>query len=158
MSRFHTIVIHCTATREGQEITVDQIRKWHTDPKPRGRGWSDIGYHFVVMLDGSVEVGRPLTRNGAHVLGHNTNTIGIVYVGGVDENLTPKDTRTPEQKEAINCHIENLLHYHKNIKEIKGHRDFSEDTNKNGVLEPFEWMKVCPCYNAIEEHKHLLEL
>jgi N-acetylmuramoyl-L-alanine amidase len=84
------IIWHCSATREGVDVSVDTIRSWHKD-----RGFSDIGYHYVILLDGSVRDGRPIERVGAHVERHNLDSIGICYVGGVDENGKPKDTRTP---------------------------------------------------------------
>jgi len=147
--RIDYLVMHCTATREGQHITVDQIRKWHTN-----KGWSDIGYHYVIYLDGSIHEGRPVTRIGAHVRGYNKHSIGITYVGGVDHNLAPKDTRTPEQKIAIERLLKSLKCYHPKAK-ILGHRDFSPDKNNNGIIEPFEWMKACPCYDAITEHQNI---
>lgn len=147
--RIDYIVMHCTATKENQYISVDDIRRWHVD----GNGWSDIGYHYVVYLDGSIHLGRDVSIQGAHVKGFNKKSIGVVYVGGVDENLAPKDTRTQAQKDAIDELLCELTEMYKGAK-IKGHRDFSPDKNNNGIIEPFEWMKVCPCYDAIEEHKH----
>ena len=145
--RIDHAVVHCTATREGQHITVDQIRQWHLK-----RGWSDIGYHFVIYIDGTIAIGRPIQRVGAHVKGYNKNSIGITYVGGVDKNLAPKDTRTPEQKKAIIYLLENIKAVHPEAI-IKGHRDFSPDKNNNGIIEPFEWLKHCPCFDAETEYK-----
>lgn len=144
------LVVHCTATREGQDISVAQIRDWHVN----GRGWSDIGYHYIVDIHGNLHEGRPVTRQGAHVKGFNKNSIGIVYVGGVDRNMTPKDTRTDAQKGELDTLLCNLREFYPDA-EIKGHRDFSPDKNKNGIIEPFEWMKVCPCFDAQEEYKNL---
>ena len=75
------IIIHCTATPEGREFSIDDIRRWH-----RARGFADVGYHFVIHLDGSVSTGRPLTQAGAHCAGHNNNSIGVAYVGGKELN------------------------------------------------------------------------
>ena len=72
------IVIHCAATRPSMDIGADEIRVWHVED----RGWNDIGYHFVIRRDGTVEKGRPITVQGAHVRGHNKNSIGICLVGG----------------------------------------------------------------------------
>lgn len=92
------IILHCTATPEGIDYTVDQVRDWHV----RGNGWSDIGYHYLIHLDGTISVGRPLEKIGAHCTGHNAHSIGICYVGGyAPDGKTPKDTRTPQQREAI---------------------------------------------------------
>ena len=84
------LIVHCTASREGVNQTVAAIRKYHVNQ----RGWSDIGYHFVVYLDGTVHAGRPLDKIGAHCTGHNSYSIGICYVGGLDKNGKSKDTRT----------------------------------------------------------------
>ena len=77
MRKIDTIVLHCSATPEGRAVSVPTIRKWHTDPKPKGRGWSDIGYHFVIGLKGEIWPGRPIGRKGTHVGGHNATSIGI---------------------------------------------------------------------------------
>ena len=134
MRKINEIIIHCSATREGQEISVDTIRQWHIR-----RGWSDIGYHFVIYLDGSVHEGRPLERIGAHTIGHNRNSIGVCYIGGMNKEYTKaKDTRTTAQKESL----ENLLMSYKNkYKDIKiyGHRDFAN--------------KACPSFDATSEYK-----
>ena len=149
------LVVHCTATREGQHITVEDIRRWHTKPKKQGgRGWSDIGYHYVIYLDGSIHEGRPVTRIGAHVKGFNKHSIGITYVGGVGENLAPKDTRTPQQKASLLWLLDELKCYYPGAK-IWGHRDFSPDKNNNGIIEPFEWMKACPSFDAKGEYSGL---
>ena len=72
MRHINRIILHCTATREGRDYSVDTIRKWHTD-----KGWSDIGYHYLVARDGAIYEGRPVERMGAHVRGYNANSIGI---------------------------------------------------------------------------------
>ncbi len=98
MRQIDKIILHCTATPEGQDFTVEQIRDCHV----RGFGWNDIGYHFVIYRDGSVHVGRPLEIAGAHCKGYNAHSIGIAYVGGyASDGKTPKDTRTPAQREAL---------------------------------------------------------
>lgn len=83
MRVINKIIIHCAATPEGKDYTVDQIRQWHTTPKPNGNGWKDIGYHFVIYRDGSVHPGRPIEQIGAHTSGYNANSIGICYMGVV---------------------------------------------------------------------------
>ena len=143
------LVVHCTATREGQDISVNQIRQWHLN-----RGWSDIGYHYVIDLDGNIHEGRPVWRIGAHVRGYNRYSIGITYVGGVSSLLSPKDTRTPQQKSALRNLLIELKKLYPNAK-IQGHRDFSKDINNNGVIEPFEWLKACPSFDAKTEYKNI---
>lgn len=92
--RITEIILHCTATKVGRPCTVEAIRACHV----KERGFSDIGYNFVIYADGSVHTGRSLDISGAHCVGHNAHSIGISYVGGLDANGKPKDTRTPAQK------------------------------------------------------------
>ena len=143
------LVVHCTATREKQHITVDQVRKWHTD-----KGWSDIGYHYLIYLDGTIKKGREDYKIGAHVKGFNKNSIGIAYVGGVDKDLKPKDTRTEAQKETLCELLKELKSLYLNA-EIRGHRDFSKDLNNNGVIEPFEFSKACPSFDSFDEYDYI---
>lgn len=97
MRKITEIIIHCAATPEGKDFTVQQIDAWH-----RQRGFKCIGYHFVIYRDGSIHNGRPLSQIGAHCSGHNANSIGICYIGGcAKDGKTPKDTRTEEQKAAL---------------------------------------------------------
>ena len=139
MRKINEICIHCSATPEGRHVTVATIRKWH-----KARRWKDIGYHFVIYLDGSVHKGRPVEQTGAHVAGRNKNTIGVCYVGGVEKDgKTPKDTRTPAQKSALLILLKQLLRDHPGIKVISGHHDYAA--------------KACPCFPARKEYAHLLK-
>lgn len=139
------IVIHCTATKEGQHVTRDEIRGWH-----KKRGWSDIGYHWVVYLDGMIVKGRPESQPGAHVAGFNTGSIGIVYVGGLDKDGKAKDTRTPEQKLALAL-IAREVHSRYPDAKFMGHRDCSPDKDGDGKVEKHEWLKDCPCFAVADE-------
>jgi N-acetylmuramoyl-L-alanine amidase len=151
MRPLDTIAVHCTATPEGNEYSVDMIRGWH-----KQLGWSDIGYHFVVHLDGKVDSGRPLEKIGAHVAGHNTGSIGISYIGGcASDGKTAKDTRTPAQKTALRKLIGDLVKQYPTIKVVKGHRDYSPDLNGDGKITQREWLKACPCFDAIPEYADL---
>jgi len=115
------VIVHCTATREGQHFTVDQIRQWHLK-----NGWNDIGYHWVVYLDGSIHLGRPESLVGSHVAGRNTGTIGVVYVGGVAaDGKTPKDTRTPAQKAALLQLVKDRIQKYPTIKKVTGHNQYA---------------------------------
>lgn len=143
------IVVHATATKQGQNFTAKDIDRWH-----KQRGWSGIGYHYVIDIYGNLEKGRPENRIGAHVKGYNRNSIGVVYVGGLNKNLAPKDTRTNAQKEALKTLLKSLKTRYPKAK-ILGHRDFSKDLNGNGIIEPFEFIKACPCYDAKTEYKTL---
>jgi N-acetyl-anhydromuramyl-L-alanine amidase AmpD len=149
----HTLVWHCTATPEGKEFSRADIDKMH-----RARGFSGgIGYHKLVHLDGSVSEGRPESQVGAHVSGHNTGTIGYSYVGGLDAKGKPKDTRTPEQMQTmIRLTREAAARY--GLRAVVGHRDLSPDLDHDGIVEPHEWVKVCPCFSAAVEYGALLQL
>lgn len=140
------IVVHCTATKAGKDFTVTEIRAMH-----KARGFSDIGYHYLVRLDGRIEPGRDVDVIGAHVSGHNSHSIGVSYVGGLDASGKAKDTRTENQKNALL----NLLMMLRKLypkATISGHRDFSPDKNGNGIVEPSEWIKDCPCFDARKEY------
>lgn len=144
-SKTDMLVWHCTATREGEEVTKETITKWHLD-----RGFSDIGYHIIVHLDGSIELGRPIDQAGAHAKGYNYRSIGACYVGGFDKHLQAKDTRTPEQKIAMRA-ITTLLCEIYPIKHVIGHRDLSVDLNEDGAITPDEWMKACPSFSVAQD-------
>lgn len=134
--KINEIIVHCTATAEGKDFKVLDIDKWH-----RAKGWDGIGYHQVVYLDGSVHPGRPMDKVGAHCLGHNQNSIGVVYVGGVaSDGKTPKDTRTPEQKAALRKLLTDLKRKYPGAT-IHGHRDFAN--------------KACPSFDATTEYKDI---
>ena len=95
--KINEIIVHCSATPEGKDYSVDTIRQWHLQ-----RGFSDIGYHYVIYRDGSIHTGRYESIIGAHCAGHNANSIGVCYIGGcASDGKTPKDTRTAEQKQSL---------------------------------------------------------
>ena len=152
MKTIDAIVIHCSATRANQDVRAADIDKWHKE-----RGFACIGYNYVIDLDGTVETGRPLTRDGAHCntaglsgVSYNKHSIGICYVGGLDENGNAADTRTPEQKKALSELVYKLMEEYP-IVEVIGHRDASPDKNGNGVIEQNEWIKQCPCFDVRAE-------
>lgn len=152
MKTIDSIVIHCTATRAGQDVRAADIDKWHKE-----RGFACIGYNYVIDLDGTVEVGRPLNRNGAHCntagtsgVSYNKHSIGIVYVGGLDWAGMPADTRTPAQKQAMAELVYKLIAEYP-IVEVIGHRDASPDKNLDGKITPNEWIKQCPCFDVRAE-------
>ena len=123
MRSIDKIIVHCSATREGQHVTVQQIRQWHLQ-----RNFVDIGYHYVIYLDGTVHKGRPLEKAGAHCKGHNAHSIGICYVGGLDRQGKPKDTRTAAQKAALLSLIRELKHRFPGAT-VHGHREFANKAN-----------------------------
>ncbi len=118
MRQIKQIAIHCSATPEGVDFSADDIRGWHLQ-----RGWSDIGYHFVIRLNGDIEEGRPIEKTGAHVKGYNSQSIGICLVGGLDDNQQPKATFTDNQLIALEGLLTGLSAFCPNA-EILGHRDF----------------------------------
>jgi len=139
------IVLHSAATTRDMDIDISTVRKWHVE----GNGWSDVGYHYFIKRDGTIEHGRDLRRSGAHVKGYNSESIGICYAGGIDESGRPEDNRTGAQIESLII----LCKYLKSTSimqdaEIVGHRDFSTDRNKDGEITKDEWMKACPCFSA----------
>lgn len=102
--QINEIILHCSATPEGRHVTTADIKRAHLN-----RGFSDIGYHYVVYLDGSVHKGRDVNLSGAHCTGHNAHSIGVCYIGGVDKNMKPKDTRTSAQKTSLVKLVSKLL-------------------------------------------------
>lgn len=152
MKTIDAIVIHCSATRAGQDVRASDIDKWH-----RERGFAMIGYNYVIDLDGTVEKGRPLTMDGAHcntagLSGkvYNKHSIGICYVGGLDKHGRPADTRTPAQKMALAKLVNELILKYP-IVEVIGHRDASPDKNGDGKITQNEWVKTCPCFDVKAE-------
>ena len=146
------IVIHCTASRAGQDLRASDIDKMHKE-----RGFACIGYNYVIDLDGTIEEGRKLDRDGAHCntaglsgKSYNKHSIGIEYVGGLDENGEPADTRTPEQIKAMVDLVYRLMDEYP-IKEVIGHRDASPDKDGDGTIEKNEWIKQCPCFDVRAE-------
>lgn len=138
MREIKRIIIHCSATPEGRDVTVDDIRRWHVD----GNGWSDIGYHYVVDIEGCVHGGRPIDRAGAHTKGHNKDSVGICYVGGVDKDMKPKDTMTDQQEHAVRELIYALRMVTDNDISIHGHNEFAA--------------KACPSFKVSEKFKDIL--
>lgn len=136
MRSINELIWHCTATPEGREVSVKEIDAWH-----RARGWSGIGYHKVVHLNGNVENGRPISAIGAHVEGHNTGTIGFVYVGGTTKDGTAKDTRTADQKASMLSLTKDAISQFK-LRKVTGHREYAT--------------KACPCFDAYAEYNHLI--
>ena len=132
MRTINELIIHCSATAEGKDFTAADIDRWH-----RAQGWSCIGYHFVIRLDGTVEPGRSIDKAGAHCSGHNANSLGICYIGGLaPDGKTPKDTRTPAQRLSLRNLITTLRHIYPGIA-LHGHRDYAN--------------KACPCFDVRKE-------
>lgn len=145
------IIVHCSDTPEGRHHTVADIRTWH-----KAKGWNDIGYHYVVYIDGSIHNGRSVDISGAHCSGHNSNSIGVCYVGGCEGEVKngkivpktdkngyhiAKDTRTWEQKKSLVYLLKELRTLYPKAK-IYGHHDFDKG-------------KACPSFDAKAEYKDI---
>ena len=130
------IIVHCAYTPAGKYFDIEDIRKWHVEEN----GWKDVGYHFIVLLDGTIQIGRDIDEIGAHVRGHNIDSVGICYIGGKDYcNKKSKDTRTKAQKETLVDLIKVLKKIYTEAK-VYGHNDFDK-------------RKTCPCFDAKTEYE-----
>ena len=158
MKTIDSIIIHCSATRAGQDLRAKNIAKMHLT-----RGFNQIGYNFVIDLDGTVENGRPLSIDGAHCntkgfsgVSYNKHSVGICYIGGLDESGKPADTRTEAQKNALRDLVAKLCKEYPII-ELLGHRDTSPDANGSGEVESFEFIKSCPCFDVRSEFSNFMK-
>lgn len=132
------IAIHCSATKPDQNITMETIRQWHLD-----KGWSDIGYNFVIERDGTTKGGRDLDGDGdhfeeigAHVRGYNSKAIGICLAGGIDKSGKPDSNFTRHQYKSLETLVEQIKGmYPDSI--VQGHRDFPNVA------------KACPSFDAV---------
>lgn len=130
MRPIHELVVHCSATPAGKPFRAADIDRWH-----RERGFDGLGYHYVICLDGSIEPGRPLEEKGAHVAGHNANSVGICLIGGVDAKGRAANTFNAAQFEALENVLLALRAKFPRAR-ILGHRDFP------GVR------KACPSFDV----------
>ena len=138
MRDMNEIVVHCTATNpswyadKDAEDVVNEIRRWHTQE----RGWSDIGYHFIIHRNGQIKTGRPITRTGAHTKGRNKGSIGIALVGGrggaADDAFL--DNFTADQERELRALIDSLKEEFPTISTVSGHNDYAS--------------KACPCFDV----------
>lgn len=132
------IIVHCTATSPATLVTIKKIDEWH-----KARGFQGIGYHFVVDRDGTILGGRPLDAVGAHCMGHNHDSVGIAWVGGIsDKSGIPQDNRTAAQKASLKTLIKVLKEIYPSINHVWGHNHYKRS-------------KACPCFDA---HKELNDL
>ena len=158
MKTIDSIIIHCSATHAGQDLRAKDIDRMH-----KQRGFNQIGYNFVIDLDGTVENGRSLSIDGAHCntkgfseQSYNKHSLGICYIGGLDINGKAADTRTEAQRIALRDLVEKLCRDYPII-EVLGHRDTSPDLNDNGEVEPFEYIKACPCFDVRKEFSNFMK-
>lgn len=127
------IIIHCSATKPSMDIGVDTIRDWHVN----GNGWDDIGYHYVIRRDGTVETGRDLSVSGAHAAGYNLDSVGICVAGGINQSGKSEFNFTGTQMAQLE-HVVNMLCNTYNLPEsaVMGHNEVSK--------------KDCPCFDVRE--------
>ena len=138
MREINRIILHCSATPEDRDIDAATIRDWHIN----GNGWSDIGYHYVIKLDGTIEGGRPIHKVGAHTKGENEDSIGICYIGGADKDMNPKDTMNECQEAAFKELIYSLRMVWDKHLTLHGHNEYAD--------------KACPSFKVSEKFpKHL---
>lgn len=137
MHQINYIIVHCSATKASKDFKAKDIKQWHVE-----RGFNTIGYHYVIDLDGTVEKGRDTSVPGAHCKGYNSCSIGICYIGGLNEAGSPADTRTEAQKQSLLRLLKELRAKYPKAK-IVGHRDMPNVH------------KACPCFNAKEEYKDI---
>ena len=137
MRKINKIIIHCSATPVGRKVSVSTIRKWHLQ-----RGFNDIGYHYVIHLDGKISVGRPIEKVGAHCAYENIGSIGLCYVGGMTKDMKkPKDTRTQAQKDSLIKLMHELIYKYNKDMTIHGHNEYAN--------------KSCPCFSVQKEYANL---
>lgn len=130
MRKVKDIILHCSYTRPTHDVDVETIRRWHVED----RGWRDIGYHWVIRRSGQIQPGRPESEPGAHVAGHNSNSIGVCLVGGMAEDSSAPDCNyTAAQWAALAWLVADILERHPDAK-VSGHRDYAA--------------KECPCFDA----------
>jgi N-acetylmuramoyl-L-alanine amidase len=114
------ITVHCAATSAHWDGDVDEVRQWHV----KERGWKDVGYHFFIKRDGTIQVGRPRWAVGAHVEGHNHHALGVCMAGGSDEDGKEENNFTDEQWESLAQLLAYLKREFYPHAKINGHRDF----------------------------------
>ena len=138
MENWNKIILHCSATPEGRNVKTKTIKGWHLK-----RGWRDIGYHYVIQLDGTVDKGRPIDQHGAHTKGRNHDSIGICYIGGLDaETKEPKDTMTEAQHDSF-LDLMSALRFVFGPLPLHGHNEYAA--------------KACPCFDVQEKFGDLCE-
>ena len=152
MRKITRIFVHCTASYQNS-TTEETLRE-----EFKRKGWTNPGYHYVVKPNGDLIFMHPESKVANGVAGYNKNSIHVAWIGGVDK-LHPQgiDNRTPEQKSRLfDLLVKLKLKYKDAI--IIGHRDISPDLNHNGIVDPWEYIKMCPCFNAMQEYEDINKL
>ncbi len=136
MRELKFIALHCSASPVTLDIGAKEIRQWH-----KAKKWSDIGYHYVIRLNGKVELGRALYKSGSHIQGWNQSSIGVCYIGGVDSDKKPLDTMNEKQEAAFRAIVKTLRAQYGPL-EVYGHNDFTD-------------AKACPSFQVSEKFADL---
>lgn len=136
MRRIDHIIVHCSATIEGANFKIEDIRRWHLK-----RGFIDVGYNYVVHLDGTIGIGREEKATGAHTKGKNRHSIGICYIGGLDQDRKPKDTLRGVQLGSMRQLLLDLMLRYPEAT-LHGHNEFAN--------------KACPSFDVNEKFEDLL--
>lgn len=145
MRKIKRIFVHCTAS--SQKATANDIMA-----EFKRKGWKNPGYHYLIDTAGGLHslLDEEKVSNG--VKGYNGTSVNVAYIGGIDSKGKSVDNRTAEQKACMLALLKQLKgKYPKAV--IMGHRDISPDTNGNGIVDPWERLKDCPCFDAMEEYK-----
>lgn len=147
MRRIEYIAVHCTAGSQNQTVE-DLLSEF------RRKGWKNPGYHYIVSPDGRITQLLDDSKVSNGVKGFNGVTVNVAYIGGIDANGKATDNRTDAQKKALRQLLGMLKKKYPEAV-IQGHRDFSHDVNGNGVVDTWERIKECPCFDAKEEYKSI---
>lgn len=147
MRKIEYIAVHCTAGSQNQTVE-DLLSEF------RRKGWKNPGYHYIVSPDGRITQLLDDSKVSNGVKGFNGITVNVAYIGGIDANGKATDNRTDAQKKALRQLLGMLKKKYPEAV-IQGHRDFSPDVNGNGVVDTWERIKECPCFDAKEEYKSI---
>ena len=147
MRTIERIFVHCTAGSQKQ--TIEDLKA-----EFKAKGWKHSGYHYVVLPSGRIEQMLPEEEVSNGVQGYNSTSINVAYIGGIDRNGKAVDNRTSEQKKSLVDLLKQLRQRYPKAR-IMGHRDISPDKNGNGIIDPWERIKECPCFDAITEYKDI---
>lgn len=151
MRQIKRIFVHCTAS--SQKATVQSILAVFKQKK-----WKNPGYHYLIEANGKITqlLDEAKVSNGVYIPGqsYNSTSINVAYIGGIDSNGKGIDNRTDEQKKSLRSLLKMLKKKYPSAM-IMGHRDVSPDTNHNGKVDKNEWVKMCPCFDAIQEYSDI---
>lgn len=145
MRKIERIFIHCTASH--QTATIDDIKN-----EFKRKGWKNPGYHYVIDSGGGIHQLLDENEVSNGVYGYNKTSVNVAYIGGIDENCKAIDNRTGEQKKSLKSLVLQLKEKYPDA-EVLGHRDISPDKNGNGIVDPWERIKECPCFNVKDEYR-----